>query len=300
MYLLYTIYEADWDIRRASDFYQDLGVPHNASERDVKSAFRRLAARFHPDKAPSTTSVSEGYFVHLKQAQDVLVDPVKRFAYERFGPDITLWQRCSSIREFLAYGIQTIIPYYGVAAIFMYVLGILGFLEWGKYWRWLILVVLFVFELHTISRPYFPPIAAKFINPLFTAFTSHPPYLPFQLVQLARKISITVYIAFSQIGPILQSPDMMLRHSDPDAALRQQVDRLETVVKAADVEVTRLVDMEKAPFIGDPQALNEVQGKVKEWLVQNTIRNDPEVRDAMGRLFKRRRVYAPAGARGNR
>ncbi len=58
--------------------------------------------------------------------------------------------------------------------------------------------------------------------------------------------------------------------------------------------------MEMSPFVGDNEALMEVKGKVKEWLVQNTIRADPEVRDALGNLLKRRRTDAPAGARGNR
>jgi len=299
-YLLYTIYEADWDIRRACDFYQDLGVSHNASERDIKSRFRRLAAIHHPDKVSSNSPSSEGYFVHLKLAQDILLDPAKRFAYDRFGPEIADWRHCSSIRDYLVHGLQSILPYYGAGAVFMYILGLLGYLDWGRYWRWLTLVSLFVFELHTISRPYFPPIATKFLNPLLSTFTQHPPYLPFQLVQLMRKISITLYIAFSQIGPLLQSPEAARLQGDPEIVLRQQMERLELTARATDVEATRLMGMEMAPFIGDRQALKEVQGKVKEWLVQNTIRSDPEVRDAMGKLFQRRRMDAPAGARGNR
>ena len=82
--------------------------------------------------------------------------------------------------------------------------------------------------------------------------------------------------------------------------LRHQLDRLEAAAQATDVEATRLMGMEMSPFVGDPQGLKDVKGKVKEWLVQNTIRSDPEVRDAIGTLLKRRRVDAPAGARGNR
>jgi hypothetical protein len=299
-YLLYTIYEADWDMRRASDFYQDLGINHSATDRDIKSRFRRLAAIHHPDKVSTAQPSSEGYFLHLKLAQDTLLDPAKRFAYDRFGPDITQWRHCSSIRDYLVNGLQSTLPYYGATAVFMYILGMMGYLEWGKYWRWLTLIVLCVFELHTISRAYFPPIAAKFLNPLLTTFTAHPPYLPFQLIQLTRKIAITIYIAFSQIGPLLQSPSTAHLQGDPEIVLKQQLDRLEQMVKFADIEATRLMEMERAPFAGDPHALREVQGKIKEWLVQNTIRNDPEVRDALGKMLKKRRVDAPAGARGNR
>lgn len=296
-YLLYTIYEADWDIRRRSDFYQDLGLPYSATEKEIKQRFRRLAAIHHPDKVSSSSPSSEGYFVHLKLAQDTLLNPAKRFAYERFGPDITNWQHCSSIKDYLLHGLQSVLPYYGVAAVFMYILGMLGYLEWGKYWRWLTLLCLCAFELHTISRPYFPSLAAKFLNPILTTFTRHPPYLPFQLIQLARKLSITLYIAFSQIGPLLQVPT---QHADPEVALKQQLDRLEATTKAADVEVTRLMGMEMSPFVGDAAALKDVKSKVKEWLVQNTIRSDPMVRDAIGNQLRKRRVDAPAGARGNR
>jgi hypothetical protein len=296
---LYTIYEADWQIRGSSDFYQDLGLPHSATDREIKSRFRRLAAIHHPDKVGSSAPTSEGYFVHLRLAQDTLLNPAKRFAYERFGPDITTWQHCSSIRDYILHGLQSLLPYYGVAAVFMYILGMLGYLEWGKYWRWLTLICLCVFELHTISRPHFPSLASKFLNPLLTTFTAHPPYLPFQLIQLARKMSITLYIAFSQIGPLLQPPTPS-GSANPDIALKQQLDRLEATAKAADVEATRLMGMEMSPFVGDPAALSEVKTKVKEWLVQNTIRSDPMVRDAIGNELRKRRVDAPAGARGNR
>ncbi|KAI9055513.1 hypothetical protein LZ554_000461 [Drepanopeziza brunnea f. sp. 'monogermtubi'] len=298
-YLLYTIYEADWEIRRASDYYQDLGIPYTATEREIKSRFRRLAAIYHPDKVSSSPS-SEGYFVHLKLAQDTLLNPAKRFAYERFGPDIAQWQRCSGIRDYVVLGLQAILPYYGAAAIVMYILGTLGFLEWGKYWRWLTLVGFCVFELHTISRPHFPAFAAKILNPLLMTFTGHPPYLPFQLIQLGRKISITLYIAFSQIGPHLEPPTQVPANTTPEAQLTQQLDRLAASAKNMDADASRAVQLELTPFMGDEKALAEAKGKMKEWLVQNTIQSDPEVRDAIGTSIKRRRTDAPAGARGNR
>jgi hypothetical protein len=41
-YLLYTIYEVDWDIRRRGDFYLDLGLDFNAEDKAIQSRFRRL------------------------------------------------------------------------------------------------------------------------------------------------------------------------------------------------------------------------------------------------------------------
>ncbi|KAI9735431.1 MAG: hypothetical protein M1818_006437 [Claussenomyces sp. TS43310] len=299
-YLLYTVYEADWVIRRASDFYQDLGLPHSASDKEIKSRFRRLAAIHHPDKISSSSALPEDYFFHLKLAQDTLLDPAKRFAYDRFGPTIAEWRQCSSIRDYLFRGLLNVVPYYLGGAGFLYVAGKTGYLQWGRYWRWLTLVVVCVFEVHVATRPYFPKVATNFINPVLALCTQHAPYLPFQLLQLTRQCVIAISIAFSQIGPLLQSPEALRLQGDPDDILKQQVDRLERAVAASDVEASRLIGMEMAPLVGDPPAIKEVRGKIKEWLVQNTIRSDPEVRDALGRLLKRRRVDAPAGARGNR
>ncbi|KAB8290731.1 hypothetical protein EYC80_008368 [Monilinia laxa] len=299
-YLLYTIYEADWSIRKASDFYTDLGISHSATEREIKSRFRRLAAIHHPDKVSSPSIASGNYFVHLKIAQDTLLDPAKRFAYERLGPEITGCNHCSTIRDYYLYGFNGILTYYGTAAGVMYLLSLFGLLNWGQYWRWITVIMLFAFELHTFTRPYFPTVATEVINPILAAFTLHPPYLPFQLIQLARQMSVTLYIAFSQIGPLLEPPTTIAQNVSPEAALKQQLDRLEYVAKAAESDASRLQGLEMIPFANDPQAMKDIKGKVKEWLVQNTIRSDPEVRDAMGTVLKKRRTDAPAGARGNR
>ncbi|OTB09105.1 hypothetical protein M426DRAFT_316398 [Hypoxylon sp. CI-4A] len=304
VYLLYTIYEADYELSRASDYYQDLGVSLSASERDIKSRFRRLAALHHPDKLMSSAGTSDAdYFIHLKTASDTLVDPARRFAYERFGPDIASWKHCVTVRDFVARGVQVLVPYYGFAAVAMYVLGLLGYLDWGKYWRWLTLIVLCVFELHTITRPTFPRFLANAINPLLTTFTTHPPYLPFQAITLARKLSITLYIAFSQIGPLLLQPPER-RGTKPGEAsekqLLQNLDQLEQTARGLDMDMVRLTELEMAPFAGDAEVIGSMRSKLKEWLVQNTIRADPMVKGALGRSMQKRRVDAPAGAKGNR
>jgi len=71
--------------------------------------------------------------VHLKLARDTLLDPAIRFAYDRFGPDVTNWQHCVTIRDFLVQGVQATLPYYIGSGIVMVVFGWLGFLDWGRY-----------------------------------------------------------------------------------------------------------------------------------------------------------------------
>ena len=300
LYLAYIVFETDHDIRRASSFYADLGVPLAAADRDVKSRFRRLAALHHPDKTGSGGAAA--YFIHLKLASDTLQDTARRFAYDRFGPDAVGWAKSVTVRDFVSRGVlYVILPHYGVAAAAMYVLGLFGYMEFAKYYRWLILITLCLLEVHLVTRPAFPPLLNA-LNAVLTSVTSHPPFLPFQLITLARKLTVTVYIALSQIGPVLaQQVQLGARPpEDDDKALRQGLDRLEALTRQLDNDTARLMEMEMAPFKFDQEASSNLQGKMREWLVQNTIRADPMVRDAVGSAFRKRRIDAPAGARGNR
>ena len=66
------------------DYYEVLGVGRNATGEEVKRAYRKLAVKFHPDKNPDDPDAEEK-FKELGEAYDVLMDPDKRAAYDRFG-----------------------------------------------------------------------------------------------------------------------------------------------------------------------------------------------------------------------
>lgn len=143
------------------------------------------------------------------------------------------------------------------------------------------------------------PVLTKLVNPLLETLTRHPPLLPFQLLLLARKATLTVFIAISQLGGLFPSstpPPASSVVRTPEEM--QQLQRLEQLALANDAETGRLLQMDMAPFVGDAEGTRELRGKVREWLVTTTIRADPEVRDAMGKALGRRRAGAPAGARG--
>jgi molecular chaperone DnaJ len=67
-----------------ADFYELLEVERNADDATIKSAYRRLAMRYHPDKNPGCQD-SEARFKAISQAYECLKDPQKRAAYDRFG-----------------------------------------------------------------------------------------------------------------------------------------------------------------------------------------------------------------------
>ena len=67
-----------------ADYYEVLGVARNATEAELKGAYRRLAMKFHPDRNPDDAS-SEDKFKEAKEAYEILSDPQKRASYDQFG-----------------------------------------------------------------------------------------------------------------------------------------------------------------------------------------------------------------------
>lgn len=66
------------------DYYETLGVARNASDEEIKKAYRRLAMKLHPDRNPDDKSAEEK-FKEAKEAYEVLSDARKRSAYDQFG-----------------------------------------------------------------------------------------------------------------------------------------------------------------------------------------------------------------------
>ncbi len=67
-----------------NDYYKVLGVSRDASPEDIKKAYKKLAARYHPDVNPDDKSAKEK-FQKVQAAYDVLSDPEKRERYDRYG-----------------------------------------------------------------------------------------------------------------------------------------------------------------------------------------------------------------------
>ena len=83
------------------DYYQTLGVPHEASEEEIRKAYRQLARKYHPDVNKGDPKAAEEKFKELSEAYEVLADPAKRQKYDQmghagvetdFGPQGFTWQ----------------------------------------------------------------------------------------------------------------------------------------------------------------------------------------------------------------
>ena len=72
----------------SKNYYDILGVKRDASEKEIKQAYRRLARKYHPDVNPGDKS-AEAKFKEINEAYEVLSDKEKRQKYDRFGDQ---WQ----------------------------------------------------------------------------------------------------------------------------------------------------------------------------------------------------------------
>ena len=186
-----------------------------------------------------------------------------------------------------------ILPHYAMAAGAVYVMSWLGYLNFAQYYRWLLMVAMCLFEVVLATRPQ-PPLVLRQVNAVLeVVWPAHGPFLQFQAVALARRLAVTVYIGLAQLGPLVKAElglPIAAGSSETvdEAVLGQALDRLDLATKAVEVEATRLWEMETAPYAGDGEVLRMLRGRMAEWLVTNTIRADPMVKDSLGTLFRRR------------
>lgn len=77
------------------DYYKILGITKNATEKEIKAAYRRLARKYHPDLNP-TNKEAETRFKEVNEANTVLGDPEKRKKYDAYGQD---WENADAIKN---------------------------------------------------------------------------------------------------------------------------------------------------------------------------------------------------------
>jgi curved DNA-binding protein CbpA len=304
-YFAFTIYEVDFNLQRSSNVYNDLGVPIGVDESGLNSRFRRLTVKYHPDKVGPNVDrdAANNYYVHLKHARDVLLDPAKRFAYDRFGPEIfAQCQTCLTVKEYMDSGLLTASTTYGALFIFLIGANALGFLTDGSYWRYLGLLAVATFEIRTALRPDHPAFLSRYLNPWITSTKLRPAYLPFQIIAITKKACISLAQFLGLLMPLYRADPQRPTQSteDTEDARHKQLDRLSAFVTESNKDASRLLELESIPYRDNEKAKSELREALKKYMVQNVVHQEKEVRNAMGQVMARRREGVPHGAQGTK
>jgi curved DNA-binding protein len=97
-------------------YYELLGVPRNASNDDVKKAFRKLAMQYHPDRNPGNKA-AEDKFKEISEAYAILSDPDKRRQYDQFGDSRFSQQRTNNDEYFRNFDFSSIFREMGLGGL---------------------------------------------------------------------------------------------------------------------------------------------------------------------------------------
>ncbi|CAG8501498.1 8170_t:CDS:2 [Ambispora leptoticha] len=247
-YLLYTIIEVDLSLQ--------------------PNYYKILELRYHPDKNP--TNEAEATYILIRTAYDTLNDPVKRFAYDRFGPDINRWDNAKAIRDYLNHGWTSYVEFYLGTGLFLLILNILGKGQFGRFWRFVTFFGMACIEAKMILYP---------SPPLFPSlFLPHRPII-FEQIIILRQVFITTFIGLSQVGPVISS--------DSSPAIRDSLHRLQVLSNITTEESNNQLRFGFEPFSRDQHAQLELKRKMEKLAVDDFLSSDPNYMQMYSQVHQR-------------
>ncbi|KAK5075881.1 hypothetical protein LTR70_002658 [Exophiala xenobiotica] len=334
LYLLYTLAQSLYDVKIAGDFYTLLSVdPHHTTEKEIKTRLRRLAARFHPDKvsqsADGTTNDEQSrMFLQLRLAGETLTNPSHRYAYTHFGPGIlthlpkpeentttTAKQLSLQTAQLVTLALKQKLPSYISTLVFIFVLNtfFLPGKQGGKFWRYLVISGSFVLECYLLTRdvPALPgalDIVVTWLRTYTKLGDLLPPHLlPFQLLDVSGRLALSLNIFISQISVLFPAASGALPPGGEGSMqmrgwvqqLNSNLANLAGVSNRIDQEAGGLLQLQFAPYKGQPAQVRELRRGMKEGMVMGSVRSHPEVREAVRRVVERRKAAIRGGDGGS-
>lgn len=136
-----------------------------------------------------------------------------------------------------------------------------------------------------MTRPGYPVLVVKVVNPLLKAFTGRQGYLPYQAISMIRRIAVSMFVAAAQIAPQFQDP-----RATPDSpeAQQQVLRQLAIINGELDGDAQRMLNLETAPFFAEEALSSRLKSSLTSWLIQNEVRNEAGVQSAIRKVVARK------------
>ncbi|KZT22476.1 DnaJ-domain-containing protein [Neolentinus lepideus HHB14362 ss-1] len=248
LFLSYNLVEAVRSL--PPNLYEVLGVHPDADDKALKGAFRAFARRNHPDRVGPG---GETLFIQVRDAFDALKDPVRRFAYDRFGPDALTWSHCTTVREYLRHGLMQASGFHIVSSVVLLFLSAIGKPSPVAFWRYLLLLWLSTSELSCLLGPSpSPPSDTHFLvleDPRSSYSSSilnlvFPRRLPYQHVLFLHQLFVFLSVAMSKVAPVLFPQSHEGVGFQDERVWSAVIERMRNTSRTLDREVVGLIDKE--------------------------------------------------------
>ncbi|KAJ3158797.1 hypothetical protein HDU86_002480 [Geranomyces michiganensis] len=289
-YLLYSFVQVERGLPKTH--YDVLGLPRGADAADMRKTVRQMTLMFHPDKlqqlAEPQRQQAEDVYLHMRQAWDVLKEPATREIYDKYGPTPNC-QRCITDRDFLMNTLPSVTAFYGMSAVLLALLSLTGTMTFGRYWRFVGLLLLGSIELGILTRPApTPGTGITFSLPSLLSFRHLVLILPHRTAHehiiLYRQLFVVASVAVSQLGPVLFPNDA----SNKGAVMKSLLNELESLTNLQLRDSAHAFRGVFEPFQRDAVAVAELRRKMEKMAVDmRLLEGDQELVIAKGRAQMR-------------
>lgn len=299
LYLVYSVVEAVWNVTNSlspesnkNSLYGALELDPEATASTIRSAFRRMSVKFHPDKATGSGPEVEERWLRIKSSYDMLSNPVLRFGYDRFGDAAIAWTKkfetagasseptATVMSDFVMNGLRdTLGGFYGGTLLVLCVMYLFGIAKTGHVWRFFFLFIGGLVELMLITRST-PSLYATLPVMRWLKLT------PYQLAKIVRNLILTSFIAINRLGPLISSgsDSHPLTTKKGIQHLQKQLETIDTLSTHLAYESTQMFVHQMVPMNHSAQLVAKVKTKLTEELVEKRLSEDLFMKDALSNL----------------
>lgn len=257
------------------NYYRLLGLPLDVDAEGVKRSFRALARKYHPDKVGEA---GQAFFIVLRRAHDALSDPVKRFAYDRFGPSIADWKDCESARDFMRRGLTGLVAFYTINPAMYAIFGYINGSQSGiSFWRLACLFALLAVELTMLVSPEYPMWLAVVL----------PNTTIYDVRQLGHALFVNFFFASLQLSAALD----VLEYGEEGAPPRDRASKAARMEKQFDAVRVKAQSVNQAAEVVAKGALQSFASELRPFRNVGEQEQEQEEQVEMGveeaKLFER-------------